>query len=451
MRSNEPSAVDPSQWKFFAGCSAGLENTLTRELQDFGVKEFQKLSRGVFFDASTAVALRVLIGSRSASFLNEVLVASKEPLRDRLDLTALVQEARDWPRVMSNEETLCVKADLATSDITPDLRNSHQSALTVCKAITDRCREVTGARPSVNLEAPDWMFHLLLHRDCTILYRRWSGRNGLHRRGYRLGVKIHKGAMRETTVAGLLKIAGLQEGEPISLLDPMCGSATFLVEAAMICARVAPGLLREAIIPGKWHSVPLEHAETLKNELFAASDRVQVPAGLRLIGTDREPRALALARKCVAQLQYAVPTVGNCIDLDVGSVTAAKLPESAVGVRQLVCCNPPWGVRLGGKDEEEVGFEEDPRDAKTSWSNLASFLKENSVEAWVATCNLELPQILELELGRKPTRRHTLDGGTRQVPGREKLASSTGVTWLRFGAPGEKGPARKQAPVAPED
>ena len=146
--------------RFFAACAGGLEAALEGELRDLGAADVQRKSRGVYFSGDSRLGCRVLIGARCANAMDEVLRASPQPLRDREELYSFVQEARPWPQVFPNHETLRVDTVLASRDVAEDIRHTHYSALTVCKAVCDACREATGARPSVSLHAPDWAFNL---------------------------------------------------------------------------------------------------------------------------------------------------------------------------------------------------------------------------------------------------------------------------------------------------
>lgn len=425
--------------EFFAPCAGGLEEALAAELVALGVAAPRPVSRGVYFAGPPELGCRALVGTRTAAAVDEIIAVAESPLRNRDDLYALARSARPWAAAVPPDETLCVEAIVATRDVAPDLRHTHYSAITVCKAVTDSCREATGVRPSVDLEAPDWMLHLVLHRGGATLARRWSGRRGLHRRGYRAGVKMHKAALRETTAAGLLLLAGVRPGDSLSLLDPMCGSGTLVLEAAMIASDVFPGVVRDALAQTRWDSVPRELQGLLAGELAAARARVRVPRGLVLRGVDIYPGALALARRCVEALDQAAPGAGRAVDFQLGDGGEAEPPLSLaagpLGGRRLICCNPPWGARLDGPDAASGGAGE----ARAAWQSLAGLLRRHRGEAWVLTPDPALAR----ELDAAPTARHRVDGGPRNTASRGAL----GLEWLRFGGAASARPCPRRQPA----
>jgi len=388
----------------------------------------------VYFKGGPRIGCRALVLTRTAAALDEVLTEARQPLTGREDLYELARGARDWPASVPAEETLCVQAIVATRDVAKDLLHTHYSALTVCKAVTDSCRDALGVRPSVDLDMPDWMLNLVLHRGGATLSRRWSGRHGLHRRGYRAGVKMHKAALRETAAAGLLMLAGVRTGEPMALLDPMCGSGTFVLEAAMIASDLSPGAVREALIgPRRWHAVPSEFRGLLKEELDLARARESVPAGLRLRGSDAHAGALALARRCIAALHSAAPGVGRAVDFELRDAADAE-PETDASGRRLLCCNPPWGARLAGTvsaDAESSDWPSDgPEAARESWRRLADLVHRHGSEAWLL-CPTGISAELEKEMAvhtGPASARHRVDGGPRQTEAQGAL----GLDWLRF-------------------
>lgn len=157
-----------------------------------------------------------------------------------------------------------------------DISHSHYSSLTVKNAVVDQFRDrCDGRRPSVDAETPDLPLVLFLQRDEAWLYRSLSGLGSLHKRGYRDA--MHRSSLRETLAAAMLLYAGYDPERHV-LLDPMCGSGTIAIEAALMARRIAPGLLRlrtgrdlaAALTPARW---PDTDVALLKEVVRQAKDQ----------------------------------------------------------------------------------------------------------------------------------------------------------------------------------
>eukprot|EP00928_Gymnodinium_smaydae_P001603 TRINITY_DN10581_c0_g1_i1.p1 TRINITY_DN10581_c0_g1~~TRINITY_DN10581_c0_g1_i1.p1 ORF type:complete len:569 (+),score=66.38 TRINITY_DN10581_c0_g1_i1:87-1793(+) len=454
-RSYSDGSVDQ---RFFVACAGGLDHVLAKEIRSLGARKLRRLPRGVEFTGSPDVACRVLIWSRTAAAVDEVLVRASVKLESRRELYDFVRSAYPWGSALDPEETLSTAAAV-TNDTVAELRNGHFVALVAKDAIVDACREYRGARPNVDVERADWALHLTLHSTGATLARRWSGRYGLHRRGYRTGVKMHRAALRETLAAGLLLLSGVQ---PISageanfggVLDPMCGGGTFLLEAALLVADIPPGVVREALLAPEgrpWHAVPREWSCVFQKELAAARDQValnsadavlvsQQRQALRsmLVGRDALGGALALARRSAAALEHAVPGVTTSVEFELADVTTRPIASPPRRAPRLVCCNPPWGSRLDGDADSADGNAQEAahrvaRAPAETWRELGAYLRTlNEVDfAWVLSPDPALEQALEDELGVGASRRYRVDGGTRKTA----LAAGFGtrsLEWLRY-------------------
>jgi len=438
--------------RFEATCAGGLEKVLAKELRDAGAQKVQEFSRCVKFTGPASIGCRALVVARTVAAVDEVLAEAPGPLRSKDDLYNFVRQAQDWPTLIPPEETIRVGIIIATRDVAEDLRHTHYSTLTVSKAITDACRDATGVRPSVDLIAPHWMLHLLLHRGGAKLARRWSGPRGLHRRGYRAGVKMHKAALRETTAAGVLLLAGLQTtGQPLRFMDPMCGSGTLVLEAAMIALGVTPGVVRDALVaPDEpWHAVPREFHGLLAEEIARARARQCVPGSVMFQGSDAYPGALALARRCLAALERVMPGISQVVQFQVRVAAAcARGDQNSAGIPHLLCCNPPWGDRLDGVQPAVEGKIEDPstqalsgaeegREALgASWRDLGELARRFFGNVWILNPVSLSPELKEefhnaaYRQGAALTKaeQYLVDGGIRRTASHGKL----GLEWSRI-------------------
>lgn len=245
----------PPLKQYYASCSQGLTDALEAELlgADIGAVKVEQLKRGCRFLGTEATGYRALVWSRVANGVWQ-LMARQRGIRGREDIYALAGRV-EWGEAMDVVQTLGVQCVLGEG-VAPDVSHSHYSALTVKNAVVDQFRDRCGGkRPSVDVEAPDLPLVLFLQRDEAWLYRSLSGLGSLHKRGYRDA--MHRSSLRETLAAAMLMYAGYDPHRHV-LLDPMCGSGTIAIEAALMARNIAPGLLRlkahglGGLVPARW-------------------------------------------------------------------------------------------------------------------------------------------------------------------------------------------------------
>ena len=231
------------QQRYFASTARGCEPYLADELASLGASHVEIGRSGVHFDGDTRVGYAALIQCRTATKVLEVL-AWRNGVETAADLYNLGRDV-PWPELMDVEGTLRVDATL-TGGVSQALAHSHFSSLTLKNAVVDSFRgeNQLGRRPSVAKDDCDVPLHLFLDRDRCTLYRSLSSES-LHKRGYRARTS-HRAALRPTVAAAMLYGARWPQrsmrGE--ALCDPMCGSGTFLIEAALMARQIAPGLQR---------------------------------------------------------------------------------------------------------------------------------------------------------------------------------------------------------------
>ena len=221
---------------FFATAPKGISSLLLQELKDLGIEEVKESTAGVTFLGDLESAYRVCLWSRLA---NRVLMPlSQFPANSPEMLYDAVKEI-PWDEHLAQDGTLAVDFNTANSRI----NHSHFGALKVKDAIVDLFREKYGERPSVDTKQPDIRLNVYLNRDFATLYLDLSG-DSLHRRGYRLDGAA--APLKENLAAALLIRAGWPEIAATGggLLDPMCGSGTLPIEAALMASKSAPGLMR---------------------------------------------------------------------------------------------------------------------------------------------------------------------------------------------------------------
>ena len=324
------------QQHFFATAARGLEPLLVNEFVDLGASDVREARAGVFFSGTLPVAYRACLWSRLASRilfpLSEFTASSPEQLYTGV-------RAIDWSEHLTAEGSLAIDCSVSQSQIT----HSHYAALKVKDAIVDQFRERSGFRPSIDLETPDIRLNLYLHRDQATLALDLSG-SSLHRRGYRLD-GIHA-PLKQNLAAAILIRAGWPEmiEQGGALIDPMCGSGTLPVEAALMATDSAPGLLRDYYGFFGWQQFQEEDWTLLLDEAFQRKAE-----GLRrklrsIAGYDTDSRAI---RTCWQHAEQAgIDKLVHFEKRAVGGMVPP--PGSRTG---LIVANPPYGERLGEEKE----------------------------------------------------------------------------------------------------
>ncbi|CAM9720729.1 unnamed protein product, partial [Discosporangium mesarthrocarpum] len=228
--------------EYFATCPRGLENVLKHELLSPLVRANSASSGGggCRFRGDQSVGYRALLWVRTAHRIMELLAEGGPPLGDPIDgpedLYELTSKIR-WETLMRADQTLAVDAVIGV--VPEGLTHSHFTALTVKNAVVDQFRR-SGQRPCVETMEPDLPLVVYLDRRKALIYRCLSGTRSMHKRGYREA--IHVASLKENLAAGLLLASGW-DPDTQTLCDPMCGSGTLAIEAALIAMRRAPGLV----------------------------------------------------------------------------------------------------------------------------------------------------------------------------------------------------------------
>ena len=318
----------------FITCPRGVEPLLAAELTQLGASETRERPGGVACKSNQYGAYRICLWSRLASRV--LMPLTQFPAPDSDALYAAAKEI-DWAELFSVTSTFAIEV----AGHSPHITHTQFAGLRVKDAIADRFRETTGERPNVDTEEPDIRIHLHLDREQATLSLDLAGES-LHRRGYRL--RTNEAPLKENLAAAILVRAGWPAiaAQGGTLLDPMCGSGTLVLEAALMAADSAPGIARTRWGFEAW----LEHRPKIWRDLMDEA-RNRREAGLKnlppMIGQDIEPRALAAARQNAKRAGLA-----DAIEWKQCDVAEAAAPESAPG---LVVTNPPYGERLGNDGE----------------------------------------------------------------------------------------------------
>lgn len=252
--------------QYLAVTSNGLENLLVEELTQLGITNAKPVQAGVKFKATNEQIYRCCLWSRLASRFVRVL--SEFTCQDDMDLY-LSTTAVNWVNQFHSSKRFVVDFNGTNREI----RNSQYGAMKVKDAVVDCFEKKSLPRPNISKENPDIRIHVRLHRDKAILGVDMVG-SGLHQRGYR--PESGRAPLRETLAAAILLRSGWDATKPF--LDPMCGSGTLVIEAAMMAANMAPGVKRQ-----KWGFQALEDFDA---ELWAeikSEANVQARRGLKKV------------------------------------------------------------------------------------------------------------------------------------------------------------------------
>ncbi len=314
--------------RFFATCARGLEPVLARELGSLSASDVEPGRGGVSFGGDAAMLYRACLWLRTAV---RVLRPVKEFNCHSTDELYEGVRSIDWNEWMTPDHTLAVDCNVRDSVVT----HSQYAARRVKDAICDQFRERVGRRPSVDTERPMIGLNLHISKNRAILSLDGSW-DSLHKRGYRPIQTI--APLNESLAAGLLLSSGYDGSTP--LVDPLCGSGTFCVEAAWIALNRAPGLTRKWFAFQGWRDFDRPLWNAVRDDARRAMKKeLSVP----IVGSDVRPDAVEFAR---ANARAA--GVGHMLKFERRDVKEARPPCDLPGT---VICNPPYGERIGEEKE----------------------------------------------------------------------------------------------------
>jgi 23S rRNA (guanine2445-N2)-methyltransferase / 23S rRNA (guanine2069-N7)-methyltransferase len=394
--------------QFLASAPRGLADLLAKELAVFGATEVRERTTGVTFCGTLEPAYRACLESRLANRMFLELARFEATSAE-----AFYSAARqiDWCQHLGPRATLA--CDFSGKH--PTITHSHFGALKLKDAIVDALRDATGARPDIVLDRPSVRVHAHARGTQLTLAIDLSGES-LHRRGYRGAAG--EAPLKENVAAGVLVRAGWPElaAAGAEFLDPMCGSGTLVIEAALIAARCAPALRREYFGFLGWRG---HDAALWRHVREEAKDRclTDAPPGAAIRGHDRDPMAVRDARANAQRagigswVQFEVRPLANAAPArptgpdgspsqPCGSATEDRGEDSPSAPKApgLLCTNPPYGVRL-----------EDLDAARAVHRELGEVLRQR-FQGWNAVVLTGAPQ-LGMELGIRAARTHTLWNG----------------------------------------
>ncbi len=340
--------------QFIATCPPGFEYLLVDELKSLQVNDAKEGLTQVIFEADWPTLYRVCLWTRLANRILYPIANFNSENEDELyDNVRQVP----WEVHLSEDSTFAVDFVSRRSRINHD----QFGALKVKDAVVDYFRDEFGSRPSVDTHQPDVRLHCRVNKNLATLCIDLSG-SGLHQRGYRK--QTGEAPLKENFAAALLYRAGWHQLENNSLslsylLDPMCGSGTLVIEAAMIAFNIAPGLQRDYWGFKGWKPFQPALWETAVTEANNAKELALETISKPLLANDKDPQVLAIAKENATRAG-----VESLIEWQVGLFQQINRPD--VKDAGLVITNPPYGERL-----------EDSARAQVLYSELGSWLREH--------------------------------------------------------------------------
>ncbi len=354
-------------WKFFATCPRGLETMLAQELQELGAEVIITDSGGVHFSGDFKLCYTANLQSRIASRV--LWQVAHDRYRNEEDVYR-VASAVQWETWFDAALTIRIKVET----IQCPLKSLDFVTLRIKDAVCDRFRAHAGKRPSVDTRQPDVRIHAFLDAHNVTLYLDTSGeplfKRGLHR-------QTGEAPLRENLAAGILRLIGWSPGTP--LLDPMCGSGTFLLEAALISLNIAPGAQRHFA----FEKLKNFDARSWKQLSDQSIKRHKPKVFLPIYGSDLYGNALSTVRANLA----AAGLEGTV------QLKQANILEISAPARQgILVTNPPYGERVG-ESEALAAF----------YPRLGDVLK-NKFSGWncyIFSSDMRLPKLIRLNASKR--------------------------------------------------
>lgn len=362
--------VVDDRFPLIAKTSFGLEEILANELTAIGAEDIEVLNRAVSFSGTQETMYRANLELRTALRILKPVYSFR--VNDEIDLYRETKKY-DWDRFLNPTTTFAINSAVHSENF----NHENYVALKVKDAIVDQLREVFGKRPDVDITNPDFRFHVHISEDiCTISLD--SSGNSLHKRGYRIGQGL--APINEVLAAGMIMLTGWNGDS--NFVDPMCGSGTFLMEAATIAYNIAPGIKISEFGFMKWD----DWDEELWKKIVADAKSRERDFKHQIIGFDESPKAIMVAKYNIknAELGWKILLKSKKME----DLTHEDLPDGGV-----VMINPPYGERLNDLDTEKF------------YKVIGDSLKQNfdGFSVWIISSNKSALKQIGLRTSKKLT------------------------------------------------
>jgi putative N6-adenine-specific DNA methylase len=362
--------MNDGDYRMVAQTLHGLEEVLRTELLKLGARDLERHNRAVSFTGDQGFMYKANLCLRTA--LRVLVPVDSFELRSTDELYHAIKKIQ-WEEFMDVKDTFMFKVTLNTSYFD----HAQFAAQKAKDAVADRFREKFGVRPSVDTEDPTLRIHLHINQErCTVSLDSSGG--SLHQRGYR--GETNAAPLNEVLAAGMVLLSGWDKRS--ALVDPMCGSGTIPIEAALLAANIPPGYYRKQFGFQRWNDYDAELWETIHTSMV---DKITGDLPI-ILGADGNRITTRKAKDTVreANLDDAVKIQGTLFqDL---------IPPAERG---MLIMNPPYGVRM---DERGIGADGSEEDINTMYKMIGDTLKHRWAgwTAWILTSNMEAAKHIKL-------------------------------------------------------
>lgn len=355
-----------NNFKMVAKTLFGFEEILAKELRNLGAGNVKEGTRNVSFEGDTGFMYKANLCLRTA--IKIIKPIHSFTVRNENELYKKIY-AMDWAEYLSTDTTFAIDTTANSDNFTHSLYVSQK----VKDAIVDKFRDMDGTRPSVDVKFPDLRINIHIHNEHCNVSLDSSGRS-LHHRGYRTATNI--APINEVLAAGLLLLSGW-DGQS-DYMDPMCGSGTFLTEAAMIACNIPANINRKEFAFEKWEDFDQDLFEKIMDSSLKRTREFHH----KIIGYDKAPSAI---RKALDNVENA--NLSEYISIERKNFFDTDKPVE--GSLHMVF-NPPYGERLNLDMEDFYG-------------SIGDTLKQGypGTNAWLITSNLEALKFVGLRPSRK--------------------------------------------------
>jgi putative N6-adenine-specific DNA methylase len=363
--------MEKSQINMTAKTFRGLEQVLAKELEEIGAKNIVKLNRAVSFTGSKELMYRANYNLRTALNILKPVIHTK--IRNEVQLYNAARSVH-WPEYLENRDTLTIDSVVSSAHF----NNSMFVSQKVKDAIVDQFRDIYGRRPSVNNDNPTLKINVhISDEDLTISLD--SSGTSLHKRGYR--ISGGQAPLNEVLAAGMIRLTGWDCNS--NFADPMSGSGTLLIEAAMMAYRIPPGIFRNSFGFEKWPDFDSRLFEKVVEE-----NDEEKSLQIEIVGGDISKKALESAGKNILNAMLA-----KKISIKLQSVDDFIPPEGG----GLAIINPPYGERMRQNELNSL------------YMRIGDALKKhfNGYEVWIISSSREAMK----KIGLRTSSRLTLYNG----------------------------------------
>jgi putative N6-adenine-specific DNA methylase len=359
--------------EFFAVAPRGLTPVLEQELKSFGLNVYDTNASGVFFKGSWEDCYLANLKSRIASRILKPLIDFPAYQGEELYNNVI---KHDFTKYIDPNQTLKVDASVSESMI----HDQRFVALKIKDAIVDQFRDKFGVRPNVDTAKPDMQ---IVVRGIKNTYRVFLDTSGeaLHRRGYRDAGG--EAPLKENLAAGLIALSGWKPGEV--LVDPLCGSGTFLIEAAMIARNIAPGTFRKRFAFMNFKNFEKEKWSQLVEKVLDEEVKTELP--VQFFGSDIDRKTVFIAKQNAKNAG-----VEDLIQFKTETVATIKGATESLGPKGFLITNPPYGSRIGEWDNLRDVYRDLAHTLKTEFKNWT---------AWILSGNKDLIGDLKLKSSQR--------------------------------------------------